>query len=416
MDELPLIVSVDDHVVEPPGVWSDRLPARYLDVGPRLVRETVPSVMRPGSEVWADVWHYEDVRVTTERGFAAVGFDPDDLSWEPMTYDEMRPGCCSLPDRLDDMDADGVEAAVTFPNAFVRFAGHRFLSGKDKELALLCVRAYNDWLIEEWAGPSDGRLIPAAIVPLWDAELAAAEVRRNAARGCPSVCFSEIPALLKGIGASGAIRLPSMYSGHWDPFFEACDETATVINLHIGSSAWSHTTSPDAPLGVQVANNYSNTSFSLTDWIVSGLLERYPNLKLAFSEGQAGWIPYVLSRLDALWKEGSKFVGFKHLREAPSFYYARQVFACVFNDPIAVRLIDVLGEDNLCFETDYPHNDGLWPHSRDGARAQTADMTPQQRLKFLRMNAARLYRVSRVLDVAPASREALPVSRPLEPC
>ena len=123
----------------------------------------------------------------------------------------MRPGSFRADDRLSDMDINGVEASQCFPNMFVRFCGQRFLSGKDPDLALLCVRAYNDWMVEEWAGPSGGRLVPLCIVPLWDAELAAEEVERNAARGVRAVCFSELP---------GNLGLPSIHSGYWDRFID----------------------------------------------------------------------------------------------------------------------------------------------------------------------------------------------------
>ena len=124
------------------------------------------------------------------------------------------------------MDANHIEAALCFPT-FPRFCGQTFTEAKDKELGLLCVKAYNDWMVEEWCGDSGGRLIPLCLIPLWDAELAAAEVRRNAERGVRAVCFSEIPPFL---------GLPSVHDPdhYWDPFFRACAETKTIVNMHIG--------------------------------------------------------------------------------------------------------------------------------------------------------------------------------------
>jgi predicted TIM-barrel fold metal-dependent hydrolase len=397
LDGFPLMVSVDDHVVEPAGVWRDRLPARYADVGPRIARERVPMKAQPDQEKWADVWYYESVRVPVPRGYAAVSFEPDDLEDDPMTFDEMRPGCFDVAPRLRDMDADGVEASVCFPNAFVRFCGQRFLEAKDRELALLCVRAYNDWLADEWCGPSEGRLLGAGIIPLWDAGLAAEEIRRISAKGLTSVCFSEIPARL---------GLPTMYSGYWDPFFAACEETGTVINLHIGSSSVIHTSSDDAPLAVHIANHFHNSAFSVSDWLVSGAFIRFPRLKTAFSEGQAGWMPFLLSRLDQLWHRHAPLLGLTSLPEPPSHYVADHVYACVFDDPVALLLIDQvgkddiyrIGEDNLFFETDYPHNDSTWPRSVATAQRLTSGLTVEQRDKVLRTNAARLYRVNRVLN------------------
>jgi predicted TIM-barrel fold metal-dependent hydrolase len=315
---------------------------------------------------------------------AAVGLDTSIIDSEPMMFSEMRPGCYDLSARLKDMDLDGVQTSLCFPNSFVRFCGQRFLEAEDRNLALLCVRAYNDWLFEEWCEPSSHRLLGSTIIPLWDAELAAEEVMRNAERGCTAVCFSEIP---------DRLGLASMYSGYWDPFFATCNETGTVINLHIGSSSVVHTTSQDAPLGVRVSNHFSNSAFSLTDWLVSGIFLRYPDIKIALSEGQAGWIPYLLSRLDGLWLSGAPFLGFNRLPEAPSTYMREHVYACVYDDPAAMRLIDLIGEDNICFETDYPHNDSTWPKSQEKARKLTSELTAIQRAKILRINGSRLYNV-----------------------
>jgi predicted TIM-barrel fold metal-dependent hydrolase len=374
--------------MEPPRLWLDRLPAKYADRAPHVVRERVPSVLNPAGEKWADIWYFGNARVENQRGGAAVGFDSTELDSEPMAFDEMRAGCYNVVQRLADMDIDGVEASVCFPNTFVRFCGQRFLEEPDKDLALLCLQSYNDWLVEEWCGLSEGRLLGAGIIPLWDAAAAAVEVRRNALRGLTSVCFSEIPVRL---------GLPSMYSGYWDPFFEACAETRTVINVHIGSSSAVHTTSEDAPIGIRASNHFSNSAFSLSDWLISAAFVRFPSLKVAFSEGQAGWIPYVLSRLDGLWSKHAPFLGFDELPELPSSYLPGHVYACVFDDPIGMELLGHIGEDNICWETDYPHNDSTWPNSVPNAQRLTAGLTDKQREKVLRLNAANLYNIERVL-------------------
>lgn len=386
-EDLPLIVSVDDHVTEAPTVWTDRLPSRYRDVGPRVEQMLWPSVRKPGTEVLTDVWHYEDVREAVPFASSAAGLPPGEHDMEPITYERMRKACYDASARLVDMDLDGVEVQTLFPNQWVRFCGQRFLEATDKDLALLCVQAYNDWLFEEWAAPSEGRLVPVPIIPLWDADLAAVEVKRNAARGGTCVCFSEIPAHL---------GLPSMYSGFWEPFFAACAETGTVINLHIGSSSKVHTTSPDAPFSVRVANHYGNCSFSLSDWLLSGAFDRHPDLRVAFSEGQAGWVPYLMSRLDGIWASGSAVLGVE-LPQPPSSYLRDHVWFCIFDDPTAMAHLDEIGIDRLCFETDYPHPDGSWPNSRALAAAQTAGLSVADRERILRTNAAELYRIERVL-------------------
>jgi predicted TIM-barrel fold metal-dependent hydrolase len=401
--DLPGLVSVDDHVVEPPTLWADRLSKAKLVDGPRVVRKKVPRdprLWRPGAAdsgrqlsedelIWADVWLYEDVEVPLVRSFQSVGMDPGEVETTPMTIDEMRRGAIDRDARLADMDLDGVEAAVCFPNNFVRFCGQRFLEAKDKDLALDCVRAYNDWLLEEWQGASDGRLIGSTIIPLWNAKLAAAEVRRNAERGATCVCFSEIPARL---------GLPSMYSGYWEPFFAACASTGTVINMHIGSSSLVHTTSDDAPIGVRIGNHFGNSAFSLSDWIYCGAFIRYPDLKVAFSEGQAGWIPYLVHRLDGMWSPGRDYRNpDPPLPQPPSSYLADHVYSCVFDDQDVLKHLDTVGVDNVCFEVDYPHPDGSWPNSRRQALLQTKGLSREVRDRILRYNGARLYRIERVL-------------------
>jgi hypothetical protein len=171
-----------------------------------------------------------------------------------ITFDEMRPGCYDVKARLADMDAGHVEASLCFPT-MPRFCGQTFAEAAEKELALACVGAYNDFMVEEWCGQSGGRLIPLCLVPLWVVELAADEVRRNADRGVRAVAFSEIPYHL---------GLPSIHSGYWDPLWRACAETRTSVNMHIGSSSKMPTSSRDAPNGVGVVLTFANSATSLS--------------------------------------------------------------------------------------------------------------------------------------------------------
>ena len=384
------IVSVDDHILVPPTFFQERLPADARDVGPSVRRELRPSIRSVGKQVWGDVWYYEGVQVPMISGHAGAGKPPDEFDMEPITYDDMRSGCYDLASRLADMDVDGVEASICFPNLFIRFCGQRFTEARDKDVALLCVRAYNDWIVEDWRDASGGRIIPSIIVPLWDVDLAVKEVERNAARGVTAVCFSEIPAYL---------GLPTMYSRYWEPFFEACAARDVVINMHIGSSSKVSTTSADAPQSILVANHFGATALSLSDWLSCGVFERHPRLKVAYTEAQAGWVPFLMSRLDKFWYTGSAVAGY-NLPKPPSEYLRDHVYFCIFDDPAVLRHLDVVSEDNLCFETDYPHPDGSWPSSREAAWLQTSTLTPDQRLKILRNNAARLYRIDRIL-IAP---------------
>ncbi|HVU73703.1 MAG TPA: amidohydrolase family protein [Mycobacteriales bacterium] len=398
MGELPKIVSVDDHVVEPAHLWQTWLPDRFKDAGPRVERRGIGEMEHIGGGAYrqsfdpegpqADCWIYEDLVYINKRHVAAVGFDRDDMTMSPITYDEMRPGCYEPKARLEDMEMNHVEASLSFPS-FPRFCGQTFSEAKDKDLAKACVEAYNDWMVEEWCGDSGGRLIPLVIVPLWDADLAAAEVRRNAARGCHAVCFSEIPPHL---------GLPSIHSGYWDPFFTACEETQTVVNMHIGSSSRMPATSGDAPVAVAASLSFNNAMASLSDWLFSGKLVQFSGLTLAYSEGQIGWLPYILERVDDVWREHRAWGGVKDLvPEPPSTYFHRQIIGCFFRDKHGLKSLDEIGVDNVTFETDYPHTDSTWPDTKKIAEEMMADLPDDVVRKIVRGNAIRAYS----LDLEP---------------
>jgi predicted TIM-barrel fold metal-dependent hydrolase len=395
--ELPKIISVGDHVVEPSHLFERWLPAKFREAGPHVERRGIGTMRHVGGGAYeqtfdpdgprADCWVYEDLVYINKRHVAAVGFDRDDMTMSPITYDEMRPGCYDPKARLDDMDVNWVEASLNFPT-FPRFCGQTFLEAADRELAEACVYAYNDWMVEEWCGDSGGRLIPLTLIPLWSADLAAAEVRRNAARGVHAVCFSEIPPKL---------GLPSIHTGYWDPFFAACQETNTVVCMHIGSSSQMPATSPDAPVAVAATLSFNNAMASLSDFLFSGVLVRFPTLKLAYSEGQIGWLPYVLERADDVWREHRAWGGVKDIvPEPPSTYYYAHVYGCFFRDRHGLESLDRVGVDNVTFETDYPHTDSTWPDTKQVAEKLVEGLSDEAVYKIMRGNAIRMLSLDRV--------------------
>ncbi len=387
MADIPWIVSVDDHVVEPPDLWTSRLPAKYREIGPRVEYHPTGDpilvgavyIEAPGADgppvAW---WFYEDHQYSVKRLIAAAGYPPEEITMAGITYDEMRPGCWKPADRIADMTVNHVQASLCFPN-YPRFCGQRFLEAGDRDLARLCVKAYNDWMVEEWCGDSGGRLIPLCLVPLWDAGEAAAEVRRNAARGVRAVAFSECPAWL---------NLPSIHSGYWEPFFAACAQTGTVVSMHIGSGTKTTLTSADAPEAVQATNIYTNSAVSMVDFLFSGVLARHPDLKLLYAEAQIGWIPYVLERVDDIWHTHQGWAHTKtHTPEPPSTYYYRQMASCFFKDTVGIEMLDRVGRTNIMFETDYPHQDGTWPHSREVADKSFGHLPADDIHRIVRGNA-----------------------------
>jgi predicted TIM-barrel fold metal-dependent hydrolase len=408
MRELPKIVSVDDHVVEPPHVWQTWLPEKWRERGPKVERKRWGKFrLTPGARyemheeadgTWGDAWYLDGQLIYVQKRFVAIPqdatpgddlskFDPSVMTMTAMTYDEMRPGCYDRDARVKDFELNWTDGSLPFPT-FPRFCGQTFYETPDRDLGLACVKAYNDWMVEEWCAPSGGVNIPLCIMPLWDEELAAAEIQRNADRGVRAFCFTELPHHLK---------LPTIHSGGWDKVFQVCNDTGVTLCMHIGSSSTNPAASPDAPGGVGGTLAFNNSMASMADWLFSGKLIQFPKLKLAYSEGQIGWIPYALERADTVWEHHDSW---QHSKERvpnpPSSYYYGRIFVCFNADHHGLHSLPEVGEDNICFETDYPHTDTTWPFALEEAVRMTASLTPEQRYKVLRGNAIRMLELDRV--------------------
>ena len=390
MTKIPRIISVDDHVVEPPDLWTSRLPSKYADRCPRVERDSAVFNFEGGVFSYekgvkngspCDWWLYDDLIYPFPKLSAAVGFE--NLDVEPVTFDEIRPGSWKQTDRLADMDANHVDVSICFPNVLPRFCGQTFLEREDKDLALLCVKAYNDWMIDEWCeGEGKGRLIPLTLIPLWDPVAAAEEVHRCANKGSFAVAFSENPYHL---------GLPSVHDENhfWDPFFTACQETETVICMHIGSSSKMPSTSPDAPFSVSSTITFANAMGSMCDYILSGIFVRFPKLRIAYAEGQVGWMPYVVERMDKIWEErGDASFGID-LPNPPSSYIPKHIWGCIFDDEIGLKNRDIIGMNQICFEVDFPHADTTFPNTLKVATkiCEEAGLSEDEIYRLMRGNA-----------------------------
>ncbi|MGA9278696.1 amidohydrolase family protein [Ilumatobacter sp.] len=376
-------------------MWQDRVPQKFRDAAPRIerLRGTVDLGMgdlrfiERDEAPLADVWHYDGRRIPLVRIAAASGYDRSEIDGRAVTYDDMHKACYDPAARLAAMDQAGIEASVCFPNMFERFCGQTFSFAQDKELALLCIRAYNDYVIEEWCAGSHGRLVPMGIVPLWDVDLAVAETERLAGLGFRSITFSEAPHLL---------GLPSIHSHHWDPLFAACQDAQIVVSLHIGTGGFPML-AKDGPGSIPNVMASFNAGYALADWLLSGLLAKFADLKIVLAESQLAWVPYVLSRADFVWNEmrGANFtdIDTSQMPEPPSFYFHRNVFLTFFRDPVGLTLLDQLGADNVLYETDFPHSDSSWPTSRSVATEMTADLAEADARKIVADNARALFRV-----------------------
>jgi len=280
------IVSVDDHLIEHPRVWQDRLPERFKEAGPQI--KDVDG---------KHLWHY-DGNVFPTIGLNAVAGKPrDQWGLDPVRYEDMIPGCYDPAARVKDMDLDGVQTALCFPS-FPGFAGSTFFKAKDRELAAACVSAWNDFYIDEWCATAPDRYIPLGIIPFWDIDLAVKEAERLAAKGARTISFPDSP-------VPGG--LPSFHTDHWDPLWAVCSEAQIPLSLHFGSGSYvpgfsfaANTMNPAefkipaAPFAVAITLFSSNLMWSTVDLLFSGALQRFPDLQFSLAEGGIGWVPYIL--------------------------------------------------------------------------------------------------------------------------
>jgi predicted TIM-barrel fold metal-dependent hydrolase len=370
------IVSVDDHVIEHPTVFTDRLPAKYADVAPRIVRQ-------PDGN---DVWLYEGEVAGNFALNAVAGKDPKDYGLDPRRYDDMLPGCHDINDRIKDMDIEGVHAQLCFPN-FGGFAGSVLAKSKDMDLAYEVIKAYNDFILDEWCAPYPDRQIPLMMVPYWDVERTVAEIERTVARGGRSITFPELP---------DRIGLPSWHNAHWDPVLAAAQAAQMPLSLHFGSggtplvSAESMATNFTVAISLFGLNSMSTTS----ELLLSPVFHKFPDLKVALSEGGIGWMPYMIERLDYVW-ERHRWYNDVNRDIRPSEIFRDHIYGCFISDAAGIFSRHLIGVDNIMFESDYPHSDSNWPHTRKILADALADVPDDEARKMVEDNARTLYHFPR---------------------
>jgi predicted TIM-barrel fold metal-dependent hydrolase len=366
-----IMVSVDDHVVEPANVFEGRLPAKYRDLAPKFITRA------DGTNAWV----YEGSEIGNVALNAVAGRPPEEYGIEPTALDELRPGTYDIHERIKDMDANGQLGSLCFPS-FPQFCGQLFARTEDKDVALAMVQAYNDWHIDEWCGTYPGRFIPCALPAIWDAETIAGEVRRTAAKGCHAVTFSENPSKL---------GWPSLHSDHWDPFWTACADEGVVVCMHIGSSSQITITAPDAPFDVILTLTPMNIVQAATDLVWSPVLRKFPQLKFALSEGGIGWIPYFLERIDYNYQKHRAWTGQDFGDRLPSEVFNEHVITCFIDDHFGMASRQFLDLDMVTWECDYPHSDSTWPTAPETFLKQMDGVDSHDIDRISHLNAMRLF-------------------------
>ena len=367
------LISVDDHLMEPKHTFEGRLPAKFQQQAPRVIE----------TEEGHEVWMFEETPYF-QVGFMCVAGRPrEDHRVEPSRYEEVRPGCYDIHHRIKDMDIGGIHASVNFPSGVPGFGGTHFSEAKNQELGFACVRAWNDWLFEEWYSSYPERIVPLGITFLSDPEKGAEEIRRNAKRGFTAVTLPEQP---------HELGYPPVFDDYWEPIIRACAETETVLNLHIGASGF-----PKMPAGAPMlelgATLFGPMAVSAcAEWLWSPWPVKYPELKIAMSEGGIGWVAMLVDRVNNIMARSGYGAGWPDKQNSPTDVLRRNFWFCMIDDPSTIVTKDTIGIDNILFESDYPHGDGTWPDTQEVMHRVLGGLSDEEIRKISHENAAALYR------------------------
>lgn len=377
------IIDVDAHITEPHDLWTSRAPA--------ALKGRVPHVEGEGMD---RRWIVDGVEIATTNPASVIGKDgrksrgTEFFGWQ---IEDVHEASWDMGQRVALLDQFGLYAQILYPNV-AGFGSERFMKVEDDELRLTCARIYNEAMGEIQA-ESDERLLPMALMPWWNIDQSIEEVQRAKEMGLRGIVMCSDP---------DSIGLPDLGADAWIPFWEACNESDMAINFHIGASetsfnmfgraAW-ESNGMRRRLALGSAALFVENSRVMSNMIYSGIFDRCPDLKIVSVESGIGWMPFVLESIDYEWSETGAQQEVA-LRKKPSEYFRDHFWGCFWFEKVAPKhLIDVVGEDNVLFETDFPHPTCLYPDVQEYIAEISADWTEARKRKIFQDNAAKLYRI-----------------------
>jgi predicted TIM-barrel fold metal-dependent hydrolase len=379
------VVDVDAHIIEPRDLYTSRVSTKKWG-------DLVPQI-RWDDDIKKDVWWAGGRMIQAAGSNSLAGYEQHAPDWRPH-HDDIPVEHIDPKARLRAMDEYGIHAAVLYPNVGV-FHSSKWLTGVDPEFAWDCVRAYNDWLIEEWYPVAPDRYVATATLPFWNIDDAIAELQRSKALGHRGVIMSIRPE---------HFGLPMLDQRHWDPLWAAAQEAEMSINFHIGSSGMQQKIGVDengyhANYALMAVLLDMDNMYTLSALIFGGICHRFPGLDFISVESGIGWVPSLLESMDWQWRNSGVRKDHPEYDLLPSEYFRRQIYACWwFERGIARAAIDAVGADNFLFETDYPHPTSMSPGPASIAQrpidyvVETFGDLPEPVLrKVLHDNAAKIY-------------------------
>jgi predicted TIM-barrel fold metal-dependent hydrolase len=377
-----IIGSVDDHVVEPPTMFDAHLSAEHRKLAPQYIMGD------DGNAFW--YWEHEDKKTHNIGVNAVVGRPKEEYGFEPANIQQMRKATWDPKERIDDMNVSGVLCSLNFPT-FVGFAGGWLWDPKDKVNGERVVAAYNDWHIDEWAGPYKGRFIATAVLPLWDMDTTIRELKRVVKKGCRSAYFPSNPATAGGF--------PPIHDEYWEPLWKFCNDEHVVLNCHIGTGQPADFASLQSPISAWISSFPMIIGRDAADILHLRALLRYPNLKFALSEGGIGWVPYFLERTEFTLSHHGPWVRCNWEGRSPTEVFRQHFLTCFIDDKFGCRNYDMIGENNIAYEADYPHSDCTWPHVAEGLWDNVKDLPEPVINKISHENMFRFFGIDPIAEL-----------------
>jgi predicted TIM-barrel fold metal-dependent hydrolase len=392
------VISADNHILEPPNTFIDRVPANYKDAAPRIVRG------KDGGDGWSLDGSIPESTISLPFGLGSINPGMHVRSGpRGLTWDEVVPGNYDGAAHIKDMESDGIDAAVVYPQMVYR----AYTGLKDRELGLACLRAFNDWLLDDFCSADPSRLIGMCMVP-WEhpMDVLTAELERVLKKGARAIF---LPYTMD----------PPMYAPYWDPMWELISGANAVASVHLRFGA---RRAPEAALPDGVKRSWLSTAntvsgyFSaippLTELIFTGLFERFPTLKFVHAEVDMGWLPFWAEIMDQVVRQHGYWADWP-MRADPHTYIGKNVFVTGLDDVEGFRLArdgNELIARSAMFSIDYPHEITLFGTTQKVLAELTSGLDPKVKHDILAGTAMKLYNLTDTPSMGEPSRQAIAVA------
>ena len=359
------LISADSHVTEPAGTYVDRIDRRYRDVAPHLVHH----------EKLGDIFVIDGMKQPVPMGLvAAAGKDPTEIRVTGVRFEEMHRGGWDPDARIKEQDQDGVSAEVIYPTVGLVLCNHR-----DFDYKRACFDAYNLWIAEYCAAHPE-RLIGIGQTAMRSPEEGIRDLERIKELG------------LRGVMMPGDPKLEDYDALAYAPFYEAAIDLEIPLSFHI-------LTTRDSGLGGKVRGPRLNGFLSIIrgcqdimgTFVLGGVFERHPRLRVVCVEADAGWVPHYMYRMDHAYERHRHWLAAGTLSKPPSEYFRENIYVTFQDDWTAFKVKDLCNVRRLMWANDFPHSDSTWPWSQELLREHTKGLTPEERDLILHDNVSELY-------------------------